>query len=144
MGDKAIPDRASTTTSPFPFFPNFHLDFPNPFRRETQQPRRQIVASDDPTPAAAADKPDAVKFAEQRKPSSTAPPLQLEVDEPSHPLLTYSVYALGGFIVLKWTGSFNQFRSAMEFFHKAKVVRLRSHHDKYLLADDNEESVLQD
>ncbi|CAL1374117.1 unnamed protein product [Linum trigynum] len=102
MGDKAIPDRASTTTSPFPFFPNFHLDFPNPFRRETQQPRRQIVASDDPTPAAAAaDKPDAIKFAE-RKPSSTAPPLQLEVDEPSHPLLTYSVYALGGFIVLKW------------------------------------------
>ncbi|CAI0386708.1 unnamed protein product [Linum tenue] len=34
--------------------------------------------------------------------------------------------------------------SAMEFFHKAKAVRLRSHHDKYLLAADDEESVLQD
>ncbi|CAL1357289.1 unnamed protein product [Linum trigynum] len=44
----------------------------------------------------------------------------------------------------KKTDSFNQFRSAMEFFHKAKAVRLRSHHDKYLLADDDEESVLQD
>ncbi|CAN0925802.1 hypothetical protein LINGRAHAP2_LOCUS34963 [Linum grandiflorum] len=42
------------------------------------------------------------------------------------------------------TGSFNQFRSAMDFFLKAKAVRLRSHHDKYLHADDDEESVLQD
>ncbi|XP_077210148.1 uncharacterized protein LOC143845645 isoform X2 [Tasmannia lanceolata] len=32
----------------------------------------------------------------------------------------------------------------MEFFHKAKAVRLRSHHDKYLLAEDDEESVCQD
>ncbi|ESR44298.1 hypothetical protein CICLE_v10013357mg, partial [Citrus x clementina] len=34
--------------------------------------------------------------------------------------------------------------SAMEIFRKAKTVRLRSHHDKYLLAEDDEESVLQD
>ncbi|CAN0925806.1 hypothetical protein LINGRAHAP2_LOCUS34963 [Linum grandiflorum] len=34
--------------------------------------------------------------------------------------------------------------SAMDFFLKAKAVRLRSHHDKYLHADDDEESVLQD
>uniref|UniRef100_A0A2N9IDY2 Uncharacterized protein n=1 Tax=Fagus sylvatica TaxID=28930 RepID=A0A2N9IDY2_FAGSY len=32
----------------------------------------------------------------------------------------------------------------MEFFQKAKVVRLRSHHDKFILADDDEESVSQD
>ncbi|XP_023521623.1 uncharacterized protein LOC111791035 isoform X1 [Cucurbita pepo subsp. pepo] len=32
----------------------------------------------------------------------------------------------------------------MELFQKAKVVRLKSHHDKYLLAEDDEESVYQD
>ncbi|KAK4768659.1 hypothetical protein SAY87_003800 [Trapa incisa] len=32
----------------------------------------------------------------------------------------------------------------MEFFLKAKSVRLRSHHDKYLLADHDKESVCQD
>ncbi|KAJ9135198.1 hypothetical protein P3X46_032407 [Hevea brasiliensis] len=32
----------------------------------------------------------------------------------------------------------------MELFRKAKVIRLRSHHDKFLLADDDEESVSQD
>ncbi|KAJ6805484.1 uncharacterized protein M6B38_180715 [Iris pallida] len=32
----------------------------------------------------------------------------------------------------------------MEHFRSAKVVRLRSHHDKYLLADDDEEHVLQE
>ncbi|CAL1386925.1 unnamed protein product [Linum trigynum] len=108
MGDKAIPDGASSTTTtitPFPFFPNFrfdvpnfHFDFPNPFR---QQPRRQIAASGDRTPPADGDKPDAVKFAD-RKPPPTNSPLHLEVDETSHPLLNYSVYALGGFIVLQW------------------------------------------
>ncbi|KAL2950913.1 hypothetical protein AAZX31_19G017500 [Glycine max] len=32
----------------------------------------------------------------------------------------------------------------MEFFQKAKVVRLRSHHDKYMLADGDQENVFQD
>ncbi|KAG7985475.1 hypothetical protein I3843_03G027100, partial [Carya illinoinensis] len=32
----------------------------------------------------------------------------------------------------------------MELFEKAKMVRLRSRHDKYLLADDDEETVCQD
>ncbi|KAJ9564358.1 hypothetical protein OSB04_000324 [Centaurea solstitialis] len=32
----------------------------------------------------------------------------------------------------------------MEFFRKAKSVRLKSHHDKYLLAESNGENVLQD
>ncbi|KAK7381321.1 hypothetical protein VNO78_33932 [Psophocarpus tetragonolobus] len=32
----------------------------------------------------------------------------------------------------------------MEFFQKAKVVRLRSYHDKYMLADNDQENVFQD
>lgn len=32
----------------------------------------------------------------------------------------------------------------MELFQRAKIVRLRSHHDKYLLADDDQDSVCQD
>ena len=32
----------------------------------------------------------------------------------------------------------------MEFFQKANVVRLRSYHDKYMLADDDQETVYQD
>ncbi|KAK6922082.1 protein of unknown function DUF569 [Dillenia turbinata] len=35
-------------------------------------------------------------------------------------------------------------RIGMEFFNNAKAVRLRSHHDKYLLAEEDEESVTQD
>ncbi|EEF44992.1 conserved hypothetical protein [Ricinus communis] len=34
--------------------------------------------------------------------------------------------------------------NGMELFQKAKVVRLRSHHDKYLIADEDEETVTQD
>ncbi|KAK9090604.1 hypothetical protein Sjap_023781 [Stephania japonica] len=37
-----------------------------------------------------------------------------------------------------------QYQSGMDYFTNAKSVRLRSHHDKYLVADDDEETVIQD
>ncbi|XP_030553263.1 uncharacterized protein LOC115757249 [Rhodamnia argentea] len=40
--------------------------------------------------------------------------------------------------------SSNKLRSGMDFFRKAKAVRLRSHHHKFLHADEDEESVTQD
>ncbi|MED6222887.1 hypothetical protein PIB30_068767 [Stylosanthes scabra] len=38
----------------------------------------------------------------------------------------------------------NKFRNGMDFFRHAKAVRLRSHHEKYLIAEDDEETVTQD
>ncbi|KAL1196239.1 hypothetical protein V5N11_020299 [Cardamine amara subsp. amara] len=78
------------------------------------------------------------------------------VSEPGSPASVGSMKNFGRFASLglplspKWstkpkTSSFNEKEivSAMEFFQKAKTVRMRNSHNKYLIADDDEESVTQ-
>ncbi|ESQ34352.1 hypothetical protein EUTSA_v10007368mg [Eutrema salsugineum] len=80
--------------------------------------------------------------------------------EPGSPVSAGSVKSIGRFASLglssmspRWspkpTISFNQKEqpkqeSAMEFFQKAKAIRMRNSHNKYLIADDDEETVTQD
>ncbi|CAN8291654.1 unnamed protein product [Cochlearia groenlandica] len=93
--------------------------------------------------------------------SSVSSPVSsyLSGSEPGSPVSTGSTNSIGRFASLglssmspRWspkqkTSSFNQNEtvesSAMEFFQKAKAVRMRNSHNKYLTADDDEESVTQ-
>ncbi|KAG5050618.1 hypothetical protein JHK87_002816 [Glycine soja] len=73
----------------------------------------------------------------------------LSVDsEPASPMSVFSLSSpparRNSKLMLMQTISSNKFRTGMDFFHRAKAVRLRSHHDKYLLAEDDEDSVTQD
>ncbi|CAA0823399.1 Actin cross-linking protein [Striga hermonthica] len=54
-----------------------------------------------------------------------------------------SPMAMGGYSSMLPNMSTTTQVSGMEFFIKAKSVRLKSHHDKYLTADSDEESVIQ-
>ncbi|KAL1317400.1 hypothetical protein HN51_069483 [Arachis hypogaea] len=73
-----------------------------------------------------------------------------EFSAPSDPSSPMSVFSLKSPPVRQAsklgqkTTSNNKFRNGMDFFRHAKAVRLRSHHDKYLIAEDDEETVTQD
>lgn len=60
--------------------------------------------------------------------------------------LTLPILISPSFILQKTSSSFNQKEtvSAMEFLQRAKAIRMRNSHNKYLIADDDEESVTQD
>ncbi|WJX57014.1 hypothetical protein P8452_42614 [Trifolium repens] len=75
--------------------------------------------------------------------SFTSDDISFNSDAPSSPM---SVFSLGSPPAKgnSQTTKPNKLRSGMDFFYRAKAVRLRSHHDKYLLAEEDEESVTQD
>ncbi|XP_027360448.1 uncharacterized protein LOC113868769 [Abrus precatorius] len=67
--------------------------------------------------------------------------------DPASPMSVFSLRSPPGRLNSKLqiqTISSNKFRTGMDFFYRAKAVRLRSHHEKYLLAEEDEESVTQD
>ncbi|XP_037495047.1 uncharacterized protein LOC105648357 isoform X2 [Jatropha curcas] len=74
--------------------PKFELKFP-PFMKFDDS----IVEDREET----SQKPDVVRFADPKP--VTPPPLKLyneELEKRSHPLILFPVYALGGFLILKW------------------------------------------
>ncbi|KAM4071996.1 hypothetical protein ACJW30_11G101400 [Castanea mollissima] len=95
----------------FSFFPKFKLEIPFLKRGGPKaevvvkkEVKGEIVVGGDEGKEDSTKKPDVVKFAE-RKPL-IPPPLAVEAEETSsktsNPFILWQVYALGGFIVLKW------------------------------------------
>ncbi|KAL0007882.1 hypothetical protein SO802_009384 [Lithocarpus litseifolius] len=95
----------------FSLFPKFKLEIP--FLKHggpkveavvKKEVKGEIVVGGDEGKEDSTKKPDVVKFAE-RKPL-IPPPLAVEAEETSaktsNPFILWQVYALGGFIVLKW------------------------------------------
>ncbi|KAF8039144.1 hypothetical protein BT93_B1633 [Corymbia citriodora subsp. variegata] len=90
----------------FPFFPNFGFKFPFQFPKKEPKPvmKEPELAGGQGVGEGEGEKPDVVRF--PRKPLESPPPLKLEVEEESgktsNPVILWQVYALGGFLILKW------------------------------------------
>ncbi|KAI6669247.1 hypothetical protein NL676_004132 [Syzygium grande] len=89
----------------FPFFPDFGFKFPFQFRKKEPIPAKEPEpAGGESEGGSTSEKPDVVRF--PHKSSEPPPPLKLEVEEEpgktSNPVILWQVYALGGFLILKW------------------------------------------
>ncbi|XP_008232032.1 PREDICTED: uncharacterized protein LOC103331200 [Prunus mume] len=92
----------------FSLFPKFKLQFP--FLK--QESKAGVAVEDEPTKAVAGDeglesktqKPDTVRFPKAQL--VVPPPVAVENEEPStktsNPIILWQVYAIGGFLVLRW------------------------------------------
>ncbi|KAI5344291.1 hypothetical protein PRUPE_2G091100 [Prunus persica] len=92
----------------FSLFPKFKLQFP--FLK--QEPKAGVAVEDEPMKAVAGDeglesktqKPDTVRFPKAQL--VVPPPVAVENEEPStktsNPIILWQVYAIGGFLVLRW------------------------------------------
>ncbi|XP_030439907.1 uncharacterized protein LOC115661849 [Syzygium oleosum] len=89
----------------FPFFPDFGFKFPFQFRKKEPIPaKKPEPAGGESEGGSTSEKPDVVRF--PHKSLEPPPPLKLEVEEESgktsNPVILWQVYALGGFLILKW------------------------------------------
>lgn len=92
----------------FPFFPNFGFKFPFQFPKKdptpVKEPELAGAGGGGGGGESEGEKPDVVMF--PRKPLEPPPALKLEVEEEagktSNPVILWQVYALGGFLILKW------------------------------------------
>ncbi|XP_043723284.1 uncharacterized protein LOC122670466 [Telopea speciosissima] len=82
----------------FAFLSNFGIKFPPP-KQESKTVTKELRADEVESEAK---KPDVVRFPDTRR---DIPPLKLEVEESEQgmdPRNMWQVYALGGFLILKW------------------------------------------
>ncbi|PRQ56342.1 hypothetical protein RchiOBHm_Chr1g0334731 [Rosa chinensis] len=84
----------------FALFPKFKLQFPF-WKQQEQKPG--VVPVEDEATNTGTQKPVTVRFP---KAQPVVPTVAAEVEEPvtktSNPIIVWQVYALGGFLVLKW------------------------------------------
>ncbi|XP_030550542.1 uncharacterized protein LOC115755327 [Rhodamnia argentea] len=91
--------------NPFSFFPNLGFKFPFQFPKKEPKPvKKPELAAGESEGESRSEKPDVVSF--PPKPLESPPPLKLEVEEESgktsNPVILWQVYAIGGFLILRW------------------------------------------
>ncbi|KAG2669353.1 hypothetical protein I3760_14G030700 [Carya illinoinensis] len=94
----------------FSLFPKFKLELPflkpgpKPEVRVVEEVKGEIVTGGDEGAETTNQKPDVVRFSERR--ALVPAPLVTEAEESSaktsNPVILWQVYALGGFLVLRW------------------------------------------